>query len=312
MTRRPLDSVRAYLTGARVSPKRHWTGWATLLVAAVAGVVTAAALSAASSSVPAVQSGSAALRAGPVRVALPGDWLHSAEPSLMAAIPGAATASRVFSEVTLAVRPPENPSLLPRSLLDDVKALPRPTVRTERGRTGWSYRVKLPSRGSAGVAIAVPTTRGVASLTCLVDGLPAGTAKADCYAALGRLDVAGAALIRPRPDTAARIAEPSAFAALDAVRRHSRRALARSASPRARAHEARRIAAAYGRAAARLRPLAAGSAAREPRMLAGLAAAYRLLARASAHRDPAAARRAGDAIRAGERAIAAVLARRSR
>ena len=92
----------------------------------------------------------------------------------MAPIPGAATASRVFSEVTLAVRPPEDPSLLPRSLLDDVKALPRPTVRTERGRTGWSYRVKLPSRGSAGVAIAVPTTRGVASLTCLVDGLRGG------------------------------------------------------------------------------------------------------------------------------------------
>jgi hypothetical protein len=312
VTRRPLDSVRARLAGARVSPEHHWTGAATLLLAALAGVVTAAALSAASSSEPAVRSGSAALRAGPARVTLPGDWLDSARPSLMAPIAGAATVARVFSEVTLALRAPEHPSLLPRSLLADVKTLPRPTVRTERGRTGWSYPVRLPRRGSTGVAIAVPTTRGVASLTCLVDGLATGTAKAACHAALGRLDVAGAALIRPRPDTAARIAEPAVFAALDHVRRPARRALAHSQSARARAHQARRIAAAYRHAAARLRPLAAGPATREPRILARLAAAHRLLANANLRRDPATARRAAHAIRADERTITAAHARHSR
>jgi hypothetical protein len=245
------------------------------------------------------------LRAGVASLPLAAGW----EPARRSTIPGlehAASARTIFGELSLDVRTPDHPSLLPAALLDGVGlATARPAPASAGSRRAWAY--DLPGSRSRIVALVLPTTEGVVTIACAGDESFAAELAFECEDALAALRLDGAALLRPTAETAARTVVGPAISVLDEVRSTARRELASTRSPAARARAARRIAAAYEAAHRRLDPLARGDATPLPRELAALARAHRALAAASAKRDARAAARAGRAIERRERLLASRL-----
>jgi hypothetical protein len=287
---------------------------ATLLAAAagaVAGVVLAPGNHERSIRPAAPAGPQIGLASGVARIPLPAGWeplyRHSSLPGLQEA-----TAVRgIRSAVALDIRAPEHASLLPADLVAAAGgSLPAPRRVRMADRSVWRYEIPQPRTPL--IALVLPTTGGVVTIACLADSVEAGGAAQECEAAMRGLQLKGASALPLARATAARIALPVAIARLNNKRARGRRALAASRSQRSRSEAAGLLAGAYGAAAARLRPLAAGDARALTAVLEQLAGRHRALAAASARRDARAAARANAAIRRGERRLAPLLASVSR
>lgn len=286
--------------------------WLLLLVtvaAAAAGAGSAVALLPGEAAAPARSAAVSVpvLRAGAARLALPEGW-RPLRRSPLPALPGAAAARGLYSDVAVDARLPDDPSLLPAPLRQAAGEQASPAPRRVGGRVAWAYDLAGPRRRTRTTALVLPTTRGVLTVACTADESFSVYAALDCDDALAQLQLPGAVPVPPAPETAVRIAAVPAVARLDRERRAGRRALASTRSPRGRAAAARRIAGAYAVAARRLEPLARGAATALPAVLTALARDHRALAAASARRDAADARAAGRAIGRHERELAARLA----
>lgn len=279
------------------------------VLAAAAGVAVGTAV-APSSPEPARQDGGSpvGLRSGVARLPLPAGWEPLGRRSSLPGL-GEATAVRgVHGDVALDIRPPEDPSLLPASAVRAAAGgVSAPQLLRLAGRGVWGYELPAHAPGERLVALTLPTTGGVVTIACRALADLTHSVAAECADAMTALDVEGAAVLPPAPETAAGIVLPDAIDTLNRQRRKWRRALAATRSPAARAGAARRLAGAYSAAVARLRPLASGKARRLTAALAGQARTYRALAAASARRDAPAASRAGAAIEAGDRRLGPLL-----
>jgi hypothetical protein len=243
------------------------------------------------------------LKSGVARLPLPPGWRPLGTQS---SIPGFERATAVRGEhgqVALDIRAPQQSSLLPAGVAGSL-----PATRRLGARDVWRYDLAGARAGLRAVALVLPTTGGVVSIACEFP-LPAARAAAtECERAAQSVQLEGATALAPAPETAAAIVLPAAVAPLNRSRVLERRRLAATRSPLARAAAARRLAGAYAGAARRLRPVAAGDAARLVRTLQALSWRHRALATASRRRYPVPARRAGAAIRRGERRLGVLLA----
>jgi len=291
----------------------RWGPLALLLAtiaAAAAGVGIATVLfPPAGNAPPPASTGAEVLSNGIASLSLPEGWerlRRSGVPGLERT-PGARALS---SDVAIDTRVPDEPSLLPGSVLRALGVeAPEPELIRSGPNLAWAYRLPGLQDSTRITALVLPTTLGVVSIVCVADKVLSPFEAADCEAALAALELArGAAPLRPVPELAVRLTAGPAIARLDKERSVARRALASARSPVRREALASRIAAAYATAAQRLGPLARGAARPLPRALGELARKHRALARASARRDAPSARRAGRAIDRGERALAAQLA----
>jgi hypothetical protein len=249
------------------------------------------------------------LASGVARLPLPADWQPLGGRSSLAGFDEATAVHGPGFEVALDIRAPEDVSLLPASVRAATPGgLPAPLPRQLDGRTAWRYDLPGARAGTQVVALALPTTGGVVTIACSSSATEIGRVGQECERAAQALQLDGASALAPAPDTAAKILLPSAATLLNRRRILERRKLAATRSPLRRSGAARRLARAYADAAARLRPVAAGDAARLTATLDALAQQHRALASASLRRDPGAARRAGAAIARDERRLIALLA----
>ena len=306
------------MTSVPALPARahRWEPLALLLAtiaAAAAGVGIATVLfPPAGSAPPPATTGAEVLSNGIASLSLPEGWerlRRSGVPGLERT-PGARA---LYSDVAIDTRVPDEPSLLPGSVLRALGVeAPEPELIRSGRNLVWAYHLpglQDSTRITRITALVLPTTLGVVSIVCVADKVLSPFDAADCEAALAALELArGAAPLRPVPELAVRLTAGPAIARLDKERSAARRALASARSPVRREALASRIAAAYATAAQRLGPLARGAARPLPRALGELAREHRALARATARRDAPSARRAGRAIDRGERALAAQLA----
>jgi len=253
------------------------------------------------------------LASGVARLPLPAGWEPLRRRSSLPGLRNATAVRGVHSVVALDIRPPEDPSLLPAGVVAaSAGALPAPQLRRLDGRSAWRYEIAGGRPNTRLVALAVPTTGGVVTIACEADAVAIRRAAEECEGAIATLRLDGASGLVPAPETAARIVLPATVDRLNRQRSSGRRALAATRRPRGRSGAARRLAGAYATAADRLRPLAAGEARRVTVALDELAREHRALAAASLRRDPASARRAGAAIKEGERRLEPLLAAVSR
>ena len=207
---------------------------------------------------------------------------------------------------------PDDSSLLPATMLRALgTAAPDPQRIRSGSRVAWAYHLSGPEGRTSISALVLPTTGGVVTIACLADAALSPFEMTDCEAALARLELVGAAPLRPAPETAVELVAGPVIARLDDERTAARRALASAGSPARREALALRLAAAYGAAAraagaARTRqgapaPARAGRArARLPRARPGERSSRFLRA----------ARRAGGAIDRGERRAGGATVRR--
>jgi hypothetical protein len=248
------------------------------------------------------------LMSGVARLPLPAGWEPLGRRSSLPGLRDATAVRGVHGDVALDIRPPENPSLLPASVVRAAAGVvPAPRLLRLAGRGVWGYELPAHAPGKRLVALTLPTTDGVVTIACRALADARYSATAECARAMAALDVEGAAVLPPAPETAAGIVLPDAIEALNRQRRKWRMTLAAARSPAGREKAARRLADAYAAAAAPLRPLASGAARRLPTALAGVSRTYHALATASARRDAPAARRAAAAIEAGDRRLGALL-----
>ena len=265
------------------------------IAAAAAGVALATRLAPqdAAAPAPAAADSSRILTGDITRLPLPEGW----EPRRSSRLPGlehAQSARGLYSDVAIDTRMPDDPSLLPATMLRALgTAAPDPQRIRSGNRVAWAYHLSGPEGRTSISALVLPTTGGVVTIACLADAALSPFELTDCEAALARLELVGAAPLRPAPETAVELVAGPVIARLDDERTAARQALATAGSPARREALALRLAAAYGAAARRLEPLARGKARPLPRALAELARDYRALARASADRFLRAARRAG-------------------
>jgi hypothetical protein len=244
------------------------------------------------------------VQAGVAQLELPSGWERLARPPALPGLEGGVGVRGASTDVVIATLPATRPSLLPEALVAAAGGqVPAPRPLRLGARSAWAYELPGPVPVAAVVS---PTTAGVVTLACTgaAGAVPAMDA---CETAARAVVLVGAAPLEPRPETAAATALPRMIARLNGRRRTARAALAATRSPQRRARAARSVATAYGAAARRIAPLAAGDAAAVRRTLAALAGRYRALAAASAARLPTETRRAGSAIRRGERRLAGLL-----
>jgi len=249
------------------------------------------------------------LASGAARLPLPAGWEPLQRRSSLPGLEDATAVRGIHSAVALDIRAPEDASLLPGHFVamhaDD---LPKPRLRLLDDHPTWRYELPGARPRTRLVALTLPTTRGVVTIACEAAAGVIQSAAGECEEAMSGLQLDGASVVTPAPETAARLVLPDTVARLNRERRAGRGALAAARSPRARSDAALRLADAYVAAADRLRPLAAGAAQDLTEALVGLAREHRRLAAASRRRGRAAALRAGAAIERGERRLAALLA----
>lgn len=249
------------------------------------------------------------MESGVARLPLPAGWEPLRRLSKLPGLEQATAVRAEHAEVALDIRPPENASLLPASVVAAAgSGLSDPEPRSVDGRTAWRY--ELPGRRpeSQLVALALPTTGGVVTFACQPRAASIIRADSECAKAVGAVRLNGAAALTPTPETAARIALPATVAQLNRSRGSDRRRLAAARWPQRRSAVALRLSRAYAAAAERLRPLAGGDALGLTSTLDTLASQHRVLARGSRWRNARTARRAGAAIVRGERRLSALLA----
>ena len=300
--------------------KLPWVLAATVL-AAGGGVALGAAIVGAESPPQAARAAPRAVPAeprvglarGPARLPLPAGWRSLRRHSSLPGLEAATEVRARHSTLSLDLRPPEHPSLLPADVVASFQGPPpAPQLTHLAQRRAWGY--ELPEVRSAGrtVALTLPTTAGVVTIACAADATAIELGVEECAQAMAALQLDGAAALPPTPEAAVRIVADAAVARLNAARRTGRRRLAASALPARRRAAALAIAHAYARAADRLRPLAAGRATALVATLDALERRHRALAAASARRRVRATRRAGAAIGRGERRLGRRLVRVSR
>jgi hypothetical protein len=247
------------------------------------------------------------LSSGVAKLPLPADWHPLGRRSTLPGFEQATAVRAAGREAALDIRPPEDASLLPASVVAAAAPLPAPTLSGTDGRTAWRYELPGADAGSRVVAFALPTTGGVVTIACApgdrVD--PAATA---CGRAVSTVRLDGAKALTPAPETAAAIVLPDVLSRLNRARRIERGRLAAARSPRERDGAARRLAAAYDAAAHMLAPVAGGAAVPVGAAFTGLARDHRKLAAASLELRAAAARRSGARIARHERRLARRLA----
>ena len=198
--------------------------------------------------------------------------------------------------------------------------IPKATVAALRVPLGSSERAKV--AGIAGVGYTSLALRGVSGLVDVYAiGTPAGVLAIGCVAPIDDPLPVGScpgdvlsvvAHARPAPDPRAALKKrlPAVMAALNAARRHDRRALRAAPTSRRQAPPARQLERAYAKAAARLAPVApkTGAGSLLPATLRLTARAYRGLALAAAHHDRHAWARARIHVMADEQVVAAQVA----
>jgi hypothetical protein len=249
------------------------------------------------------------LKSGVAQLPLPPGWQPLGRRSSLPGFEQATAVRGSHGEVALDIRPPETASLLPTAVgAATPGGPPEPLPRRLGTRTLWRYDLAGTRPDVRVVALALPTTGGVVTIAC--GSSPAATAATagECERAARSLQLDGASALTPAPEAAAAIVLPATAAQLNRRRSLERRRLAATRTPSGRSASARRLARAYSEAAARLRPVAAGQAARLTDALDALARGHRALAAASMRRQAARARRAGAAVNRGERRLGTLLA----
>ena len=246
------------------------------------------------------------LSAGDLRLTLPQAWRPLSTPPTAAGLESATLAARgPRADIALTVLPPEDPTLLPKALVDAAGGIvPSPVSLQIDGRDALRYTGL--SNGGMDV-YAVPTSAGVVTIAC-VGKTPAALAHG-CDAALDGVNVGRAAPIAADDRAAFAIGLPAVVTGLNRARAAGRRDLARQRTARGRARVSRRLSRVYGDAARRLSPLAGDNA--DTTAIVGLlnrlGSEHRALAVASFRRRPGAAGRAGARIRAAETRLADAL-----
>jgi hypothetical protein len=294
------------------SPAALAGAFVVIVIAAVAGWKLAAELAAGPPAAP-PPAAPARVRIGDAELVLRAGWRPVTKVPKLPGIDG--TGVRAFA-------PPDGGS--GRMLINVLPAgggdLPKATAAALRVPLGSSERAKvagiagvgytsLALRGVSGLVdvYAVHTVAGVLTVGCVApidDPLPVGSCPGDV------LSVQAHAGPAPDPRAALKKRLPAVMAALNATRRHDRRALRSAPTSRRQAAPARGLERAYAKAAARLAPVAptAGAGAALPSALRHTARAYRALALAAAHHDRHAWARARSRVTAAERVVAARVA----
>jgi hypothetical protein len=198
--------------------------------------------------------------------------------------------------------------------------VPKATVAALRVPLGSSERAKV--AGIAGVGYTSLALRGVSGLVDVYAiGTPAGVLTIGCVAPIDDPLPVGScpgdvlsvvAHARPAPDPRAALKKrlPAVMAALNAARRHDRRALRSAPTSRRQALPARELEHAYEKAAARLAPVApkAGAGAALPAALRATARAYHSLSVAATHHSRRGWTGARARVTAAERTVGARVA----
>jgi len=252
------------------------------------------------------------LASGVARLPLPAGWVPLHRHSSLPGLRDATAVLGAHSIVALDIRSPDDPSLLPA----DVRAaaggtLPAPRLQRVGGRSTWRYELPEARLRAGVVAMTLPTTGGVVTVACDASASSITAANEDCTEAIGALRLVGATELPPAPEAAAQILLPGIVAGLNRRRRSGRRALRSTRSPRLRSEAALRLAAAYRRAAERLRPVAAGEARSLVGAFAELGGDHLDLAESIPRRDAVATHRAATAIERGEQGLQQLLAAQS-
>jgi hypothetical protein len=193
--------------------------------------------------------------AGDLRLTLPEGWTPIRTIPAMPGFEGArATFARSWNaDVAIALLPAVKPSLLPAQL-DAAKspASSRPRVAGAGTLRGYHY-VRDPRGAGVLDVVAVPTTRGVATIACRSTVV----APDECDLALRGLRLARGSFVPLSADAAFLSRLPAVAATLDAERVRLRERLARATLAEDPARTADRLAGAYAGASSALRPLAA-------------------------------------------------------
>jgi hypothetical protein len=253
--------------------------------------------------------------AGPVTIAVNGDWTPARAVPGVPGLDAGATAAfvpasglRAYAFATVA--PIRDGSLLPealRALLP--RELPKPKPTTLLGLPALHY----PEQAIAGErrmeVTVVPTSAGSLAVTCVAPR-ESWVAALGCAAGVRRLELRDAAWLAPREDLAVRARIPGVVSKLDARRVTLRKKLAAAKTRRGQARFARRLARAYAAAAATLAPVAPakGAPAKLVTALKSASASQAKLSIAAAKGHPKRYKRAKRAIKRDDAAVKRALA----
>ncbi|MEA2312811.1 MAG: hypothetical protein QOE28_2779, partial [Solirubrobacteraceae bacterium] len=250
--------------------------WRVIGLAATTLVVVAALAAAAgwelhggSSVAPAPAAVARTVQAGALRLTVPGDWA-SARPAIESLDPASTVAfapyAGVAAQALVTLAPLDTRSLVPARIASAIAgSLPAP-VKARLGTTpAWRYPSLALSKGRTMDLTVAASTAGTVAIACIA---PAGAVAAtDCAGELGGVALVGARWLNPSASLAFRLLVPAVVDRLDARRHVLRQALAGARHRRGQARAAGRLALAYARAEAGLKPL--GTAEGAPRSMLG-------------------------------------------
>jgi len=253
--------------------------------------------------------------AGPVTVAVEGDWAPARSvPGIPGLDPGATAAFtptsglRAYAFATVA--PIRDGSLLPaplRALLP--RELPKPKATTLVGLPALHYGEQAIAGERRMEVTVVPTTAGSLAVACIAP-LESWVAALGCSAGVRGLALRDAAWLKPGDDLAVRERIPDVVRTLDARRVALRKQLAAAKTGGAQARFARRLSRAYAAAAATLAPVAPadGAAAELVAALRAASASQAELSLTAENGEPKGYRTAKRAIERDEAAVKRALA----
>jgi len=255
------------------------------------------------------------VRTDALSLQLPTGWSQLERVPRLAGLtgPGTVAVRGESADVVITSRRLEGPSLLPRAFLASLtNPLPEPSRVLVGEHRAYLYGGLFGLRRDARVDIlALPTTRGMATVACIADAAT-GPSSADCVTALERLELNDATAVDAEPGVAVALTLRRTVMRLEATRLRTRRLLAASRVPATRRGAAERLARAHDVAAGQLAVMADTATDRATvGNLRALARAYRAYAAASARRNVRAARAAGGRIRVRERELTRRLAART-
>ncbi|MDA0182767.1 hypothetical protein OJ997_20815 [Solirubrobacter phytolaccae] len=200
--------------------------------------------------------------------------------------------------------PAEDGSLLPEALRKDA---PKPTSGRLGGVPAWFYRGLSAGKWRLDAAV-LPTTRGVVTVACAVQGSGSDIPVA-CLDGVRGVSVDGAESLPPSRAIAFQVRLPEATRELDTTRVADRTAIRRAKTPAGQSRAAGRLRTAHLEAAAQLSPLAADAPGGEAlvKALRTNASAYGDLQRAAERKSRRAWTRARTRVRRTEAALTRAL-----
>lgn len=200
--------------------------------------------------------------------------------------------------------PAEDGTLLPEALRADA---PKPAPGRIGGVPAWFYRGLTAGKWRLDAAV-LPTTRGVVTVACAVQG-NGGDIPVGCLNGVRAVSVDDAETLPPSRAIAFQQRLPAATRELDTTRVADRTAIRRAKTPAGQSRAAERLKDAYTKAANQLEPLAPDAPGGE-RLVAALrtaAGAYRDLQRAADNKSRRAWTRSRARVRRAEAAVARAL-----